>query len=561
MLVDILRLRMIATELLRSYFSMSGCIVASLCFIASIAISASVYAEEPPRKLIVGTERDFYPFADVDDEGAPQGFSVDLFRAVAKKMGIEFEFQIETWKEILNAIEDKQVDILPIVIHSERRDRFLDFSITHIVEHAITIKRHDGQSINSIQDLRGKDVVVMDTDGTHMYMDTHVPEARLFLVPTVSDALQSLAAGSHDYAVVPRTVGLVKIHNLGLDDQLQTTGPFMTAYSRGFSFGVQDGDRETLAILNQGLNLVKDSGEYAQIYNHWFGEIDPRSSAETLKSQLLYGGLGVLLVAMIAAIWLITLRRLVNQRTEEVKLRREATEAAEEINIVLQNKIEELAAYDHTIAHHLKTSLAASARFLEILSKFKADTLSEEQYQLTTQALSTLNMGKEAVDALLMLSMVTNEQIEATPIDMETLVHHALQQLQGEKVRTQASVNLPKEWHRALGYAPWVGEVWLNFLSNAFKYSNIPVQLELGSTKKNSGTICYWVRDNGQPLTDEEREQLFVPFVRLHPEQSLGHGLGLIIAKRIIEKLGGSVGVNSLQEKGNEFFFILPVAR
>jgi signal transduction histidine kinase len=227
----------------------------------------------------------------------------------------------------------------------------------------------------------------------------------------------------------------------------------------------------------------------------------------------------------------------------------------------LQKKIDELAAYDHTIAHNLKTSLTATERFLEILFKFKADSLSEEQRHLVSRALLTLKMGEEAVDALLMLSTVTNGQIEATPIDMETVVYQALQQLQDEQERARANVKLPKEWPPVLGYAPWVGEVWLNYLGNAFKYSNVPVQLELSSTTGEEGAICYCVRDNGQPLTRIEREQLFTPFVRLHPEQSQGHGLGLVIVRRIIEKLGGSVGVNTLPGKGNEFFFCLPAAR
>jgi len=531
----------------------------TICFLTSLVIAFQVIAQEPPRKLLVGTEYGYYPFADVDDKGAPIGFSVDLLQAVATEMNFEYEFRIGSWGEILEAIENKQLDVLPFVKHTERRDRFLDFSITHIVEHAITIKRRDGQWIDSASDLSGKEVVVMEADGTYLYLADHVPEARLSLVPTVSDALQSLAAGNHDYAVVPRTVGLVKIRNLELDELLQPTGPLIEAYARGFSFGVQEGDSETLAILNQGLNLVKESGEYERIYNKWFG-IDPRKSSNTIKRRLWYGALAGISVALIIAIWFITLRRLVVRQREEVKLRREATEAAETMNRDLQKKNQELAAYDHTIAHSLKTPLAATGRFLEILAKFKADTLSEEQRHLVTRALSTLKMSEDAVDALLMLSTVSQEQIERQPLNMEALVQQALQQLQEEQACAQASVTLPATWPVVLGYIPWVGEVWLNYLSNAFKYSNVPVKVELGSAPNGADTIRFWVRSNGRPLTEEEQEKLFVPFARLH-EESQGHGLGLTIVQRIIESLGGTVGVTALPGFGNEFFFTLPVAR
>jgi signal transduction histidine kinase len=68
------------------------------------------------------------------------------------------------------------------------------------------------------------------------------------------------------------------------------------------------------------------------------------------------------------------------------------------------------------------------------------------------------------------------------------------------------------------------------------------------------------VRDNGPGLAAEDKERLFVAFERLGQADSRGHGLGLSIVKRIIERLGGEVGVESEVGKGSVFSFTLPLA-
>ena len=104
-------------------------------------------------------------------------------------------------------------------------------------------------------------------------------------------------------------------------------------------------------------------------------------------------------------------------------------------------------------------------------------------------------------------------------------------------------------------------EVWLNYLSNALKYCEPPVELELGSSMEGRDRVRYWVKDNGTPFTKSEQEHLFVPFSRLHHDQNDGHGLGLTIVLRIAEKLGGTAGVDTPDSGGNRFFFTLPIVR
>jgi signal transduction histidine kinase len=108
-----------------------------------------------------------------------------------------------------------------------------------------------------------------------------------------------------------------------------------------------------------------------------------------------------------------------------------------------------------------------------------------------------------------------------------------------------------------LGYAPWIEQVWINYLTNALKYSGDATQVKLGGERMVNGTVRYWVRDYGPGLSEEEQAALFRPFTRLN-YQVEGHGLGLSIVKRIVEKLDGDVGVESTPGEGSTFYFTLP---
>ncbi len=120
----------------------------------------------------------------------------------------------------------------------------------------------------------------------------------------------------------------------------------------------------------------------------------------------------------------------------------------------------------------------------------------------------------------------------------------------------------------ATGYGPWVEEVWANYINNALKYGGRPPRVELGAdilpvpsteeSKASKEMVRFWVRDNGHGLTPGEQEQLFALFERLHQVHVEGHGLGLSIVRRIVEKLGGQVGVESKVGQGSVFYFTLP---
>jgi signal transduction histidine kinase len=152
------------------------------------------------------------------------------------------------------------------------------------------------------------------------------------------------------------------------------------------------------------------------------------------------------------------------------------------------------------------------------------------------------------------------EDVAVEELDIETIVSDAQQRLMQQIDDKQAEIILPETWPVVVGYAPWIEEIWVNYLSNALKYGGSPPCIKLGATLDEAGaSIRFWVQDNGPGLSQEEQASVFAQFTRLETTRAEGHGLGLSIVKRIVEKLGGQVGVESSPGQGSVFSFTLPL--
>jgi signal transduction histidine kinase len=237
--------------------------------------------------------------------------------------------------------------------------------------------------------------------------------------------------------------------------------------------------------------------------------------------------------------------------------------ALQQRTIQLQARNEDLDAFAHTVAHDLKDPLGRIIGFAETLKKLCDEGAGIPDEELRRYLHIVAQSGRKMnriVDELLLLAGVRRMKVEMRPLDMASVVAGALQRLADMMEEHRAEVILPKTWPVALGYGPWVEEVWVNYLSNGFKYGGRPPRVELGATVQSDGQVCFWARDNGPGIPPEAQTRLFIPFTRLDQVRAEGYGLGLSIVRRIVEKLGGQVGVKSEVGQGSVFTFTLPAA-
>jgi signal transduction histidine kinase len=256
-----------------------------------------------------------------------------------------------------------------------------------------------------------------------------------------------------------------------------------------------------------------------------------------------------------------THREIIERKRAEEKLRQYAAE--------LEARNEELDAFAHTVAHDLREPLSLIVFGIAVVLEGKTpNNNTQDHLKLISQAAHRM---RNIISELLLLASVRKAEVTIGPLDMVNIVAEAQQRLAYMIEEHEAEIVLPKSWPVALGHGPWVEEVWTNYLSNAIKYGGQPPRMELGAEvlppsvplaggEGREGTVRFWIRDNGPALTPEEQARLFTPFTRLDQACAKGHGLGLSIVRRIVEKLGGQVGVESEVGQGSTFSFTLPAS-
>ena len=219
---------------------------------------------------------------------------------------------------------------------------------------------------------------------------------------------------------------------------------------------------------------------------------------------------------------------------------------------------EELDAFAGTVAHDLKTPLQLIIGRAELIET--DDQLAEKYRQDLGKLSHAAKQMNRTIEALLLFARIRDTDISLMPVDTKLIIERSLDRITHMITEYQAEFDLPASWPVGLGYEPWIEEIWVNYLSNAIKYGGRPPQIELGAKLEMDGFVQFWIRDNGKGFSSEEQAKLFTEFTQLNNIKSEGYGLGLSIVQRIVQKLGGQVGVESQIGQGSTFSFSLKAA-
>jgi len=255
-----------------------------------------------------------------------------------------------------------------------------------------------------------------------------------------------------------------------------------------------------------------------------------------------------------------------NALKREIAERERAQAALQAYTRELEASNAELDAFAHTVAHDLKTPLTAIIGFSSLLER-RFDQLPPQQIKERLSLISHTGYKMTSIinELLLLASVRKMEEVEIRALDMGAIIAEAQDRLSGLIADYGVDIVMPDAWPEVLGYAPWIEEVWTNYISNAIKYGGRPGEkarpkVTLGfDTLEEQQMARFWVRDNGPGLTQKQQTRLFTQFTRLHEVHVEGHGLGLSIVQRIVDKLGGEVGAESEVDQGSTFWFTLPM--
>ncbi|MBD1929674.1 PAS domain S-box protein [Trichocoleus sp. FACHB-90] len=218
----------------------------------------------------------------------------------------------------------------------------------------------------------------------------------------------------------------------------------------------------------------------------------------------------------------------------------------------------ELEEFAYVASHDLQEPLRMVASYTQLLSRRYKGKLDEDADEFITFAVDGANRMQKLIKDLLEYSRVGTRGKEFDPVECEDVLHEAIANLQFAIDESNAIItydSLPT----VRGDSTQLGQLLQNLIGNAIKFhQHIPPRIHIGVEPTENEWI-FSVRDNGIGMNLEERDRIFVIFQRLHAREAYpGTGIGLAICKKIVERHGGQIWVDSQVGQGSVFYFTIP---
>jgi signal transduction histidine kinase len=229
----------------------------------------------------------------------------------------------------------------------------------------------------------------------------------------------------------------------------------------------------------------------------------------------------------------------------------------------LQETISSLEGVCYHIAHDLRAPLRAMEGYSKILLNQYAprfDAAGEEYANRISEAAARMDL---LIHGLLEYGRLGHEQFPVEAIESGVVLDKVLGLLKGEIARRQAEVRIQGEWPAVVGNEKLFEIVLFSLVSNALKFvaaGNAP-EIKIRS-EAHENVVRFSVEDNGIGIAPEYLHKVFRIFERLHAKDSYaGTGIGLAIATKAAERMGGRLGAESKLNQGSEFWIELARAQ
>jgi PAS domain S-box-containing protein len=250
---------------------------------------------------------------------------------------------------------------------------------------------------------------------------------------------------------------------------------------------------------------------------------------------------------------------LVTAAIRDISVRKDAEKHLVKTVGELKRSNDELQQFAYVASHDLQEPLRMVASYTQLLAKRYKGRLDSDADEFIAYAVDGSNRMQGLIQDLLAYSRAGANGKPLCKISSEYALKEALTNLQATVEESGAVVT-----HDSLPAITMddtqLAQVFQNLVGNAIKYRSAEVpHIHVSATKNGGKEWIFSVRDNGLGIDPQYFDRIFILFQRLHGrEQFMGTGIGLAICKKMLERLGGRIWVESQPEKGSTFYFALP---
>jgi PAS domain S-box-containing protein len=250
----------------------------------------------------------------------------------------------------------------------------------------------------------------------------------------------------------------------------------------------------------------------------------------------------------------------VRSREAILRLNGELEQRVKERTVELEALNKELEAFAHSVAHDLRSPLAAINCFAQMLQETDARTISPRGAGFLSRIRRAATQMDDMTEGLLELARLGRTTLRLRPVDLSALALQAFESLRAQAPQRKVDVVVAPGL-RACGDAVLLTQLLANLVGNAWKFSERrdSARIEVGSSGAVADQTVFFVRDNGTGFDMAYAQRLFEPFRRLHSSADYeGNGIGLATVHKIVSLHQGRVWAEAAPEQGAAFFFTLP---
>lgn len=214
----------------------------------------------------VSSETDWPPF-DFHEGGKPTGFSIDYMNLVADKVGLEIEYVVDSWNNLLEASFDKEIDIMQSIVKTPKRLEHLLFTESYFSAPNVVYVRDDEEA-RTLDEMLEKRIAVIEGFITHEILIEQYPETELVIVDSTFEGIYAVSLGDADGFIgwIPAVDYAVKTNYI---TNVIPRLDFEFGESDSLFLAVRNDWPELVAILNKGIDAIT-SDEYREIRNKWY---------------------------------------------------------------------------------------------------------------------------------------------------------------------------------------------------------------------------------------------------------------------------------------------------
>ncbi|MCH4155745.1 MAG: transporter substrate-binding domain-containing protein [Muribaculaceae bacterium] len=492
------------------------------------------------RTIHIVVEKDLWPFEFVNEKGEPDGFDVDMFKAVMNRAGYKYKMSVTSWDKVLLSGDSINGDMSIALYYSEKRAKQYLFSTPYgTIPMALISRRSDDfKTLDAIKSKR----IIMKHDFLY---NLAVASGMTNIIPTnsIEDGLRMLSDKKADAMIANEYTCRYLMEHKDIKNLTWHPSPFETI---SYCFAVKTCDSKLLNSINEALNSMMFDGTYKHIHNKWFSSYEGGYKFPHWIITVICFAI-ILIIALIG--FTLHFRFRLARMTKNILKEKELAEKRDNMK----------SAFIANMGSEIRAPLNAIVGFAQLVGTID-DPQERQSYVDELESNSTTLTS--LVNGILDLSKIESGTTHFTYSDFDiSYVCHDMfdsEQTTNNNKDIQYVLELSEEHLDVYSDMQRIAQVTQILLKNAKRFTekgNITMR-----TERSDNFAKVSVIDTGVGIAENELDNLFQRYFRTDENKSVdGTGLNLSLCRAIIVVLGGEIGVNSKPGQGSTFWFKIPL--